>query len=97
MDVPADGSDAAPSTKKPSTHRKGVRQSLNAPGVFASELTSGAARASLCRLRDRSKVAAGKLEELKAAGEDRWEAMVVKMDQLRDAFVHSFHHVKSQI
>jgi hypothetical protein len=56
--------------------------------VFASELTSGAARASLYRLRDRSKV---------AAGEDRWKAMVVEMNELRDAFVHSFHHFKSQI
>jgi hypothetical protein len=65
--------------------------------VFASELTSGAARASLRRLRDRSKVAAGKLEELKAAGEDRWETMVVEMNELRDAFVHSFHHFKSRI
>ena len=48
-------------------------------------------------LRHQSKVAAAKLEELKAAGADRWEAMVAEMDKMRDAFVHSFHYFKSQI
>jgi hypothetical protein len=48
-------------------------------------------------LRQQSKAAAAKLEDLKSAGEDRWEAMVSEMDKLRDAFVHSFHYFKSQI
>jgi ribosome recycling factor len=51
----------------------------------------------MSNLRHQSKVAAAKLEELKSAGEDRWEAMVAEMDKLRDAFVHSFHYFKSQI
>ncbi len=51
----------------------------------------------MATLRHQSKVAAAKLEELKSAGEDRWEAMVAEMDKLRDAFVHSFHYFKSQI
>ena len=54
-------------------------------------------REEVARLRHQSKVAAAKLEELKSAGEDRWEAMVAEMDKLRDAFIHSFHYFKSQI
>lgn len=48
-------------------------------------------------LRHQSKVAADKLEELKAAGADRWESMVGEMDKMRDALVHSFNYFKSQI
>lgn len=51
----------------------------------------------VARLRQQSKVAAAKLEDLKASGEDRWEALVAEMDKMRDAFVHSFHYFKSQI
>ena len=54
-------------------------------------------REEVTMLRHQSKVAAAKLEGLKSAGEDRWEAMVAEMDKLRDAFVHSFHYFKSQI
>jgi len=54
-------------------------------------------REEVARLRHQSKVATAKLEELKSAGEDSWEAMVAEMDKLRDAFVHSFHYFKSQI
>jgi predicted nucleic acid-binding Zn-ribbon protein len=51
----------------------------------------------VARLRHQSKVAAAKLEYLKSAGEDRWEAMVADMDKLRDAFVQSFLYFKSRI
>lgn len=54
-------------------------------------------REEVARLRHQSKVAAAKLEDLRSAGEDSWEAMVAEMDKLRDAFVHSFHYFKSQI
>jgi predicted nucleic acid-binding Zn-ribbon protein len=54
-------------------------------------------REEMAGLRHQSKLAAVKLEELKSAGEDRWEAMVAEMDKFRDAFVHSFHYFKSQI
>jgi predicted nucleic acid-binding Zn-ribbon protein len=54
-------------------------------------------REEVASLRHQSKVAAAKLEDLKFAGEDRWEAMVAEMDKLRDAVVHSFHYFKSQI
>lgn len=48
-------------------------------------------------LRHQSKLAGARLEDLKSAGEDRWESMVAEMDKLRDAFVHSFHYFKSQV
>ena len=48
-------------------------------------------------LRHQSKVATAKLEELRAAGADRWESMIEEMDKIRDAFVHSFRYFKSQI
>lgn len=54
-------------------------------------------REQMPSLRHQSNVAAAKLEELKSAGEDRWEAIVAEMHKLRDVFVHSFHYFKSQI
>lgn len=41
-------------------------------------------------LRQKSKVAAAKLEEMKAAGVDSWEHMVTDMETMHDAFTHSF-------
>ena len=49
------------------------------------------------KLRHQSKLAVAKLEELKAAGESSWEAMIAEMEKIRDAFAHSFHYFKSQI
>ena len=54
-------------------------------------------RDEVAGLRHQSKVAAAKLEELKAAGADTWESMMAEMDKMRDALVHSFHYFKSQI
>ena len=49
------------------------------------------------KLDQQSKVAVAKLDELKAAGEDTWEAMVTDMEKIRDAFKHSFNYFKSQL
>lgn len=49
------------------------------------------------KLRHQSKLAVAKLEELKASGEESWDAMVAEMEKMRDAFTHSFHYFKSQI
>ncbi len=48
-------------------------------------------------LRRQSKLAAAKLEELKAAGEATWETMVAEMEKVSDAFTHSFHYFRSQL
>ncbi len=84
-----------------------IKSQLDALNATADEVVAKAldakqeARAKykeeVATLRHQSKMAAAKLEELKSAGEDRWEAMVAEMDKLRDAFIHSFHYFKSHI
>ena len=51
----------------------------------------------MARLRDQSKLAKSKMAELKAAGEDKWEALVAETEKVRDAFVHAFKYFKSQL
>ncbi len=51
----------------------------------------------MVKLRHQSKVAGAKLDDLKAASADKWDAAVAEMDKLRDAFTHSFHYFKSQL
>lgn len=51
----------------------------------------------MAQLREQSVHAKAKMEELKTAGEDRWDAMVTEMEKVRDAFVHSFSYFKSQV
>lgn len=53
--------------------------------------------AEMAKLRHQSKLAVAKFEELKAAGEGTWEKMVAEMDNISDAFVHSFKYFKSQL
>lgn len=54
-------------------------------------------REEMGKLRHQSRLAIAKLDEIKAAGENSWEALVVKMEKIRNAFTHSFHYFKSQI
>ncbi|MBK9574673.1 MAG: hypothetical protein IPO43_19120 [Rhodoferax sp.] len=49
------------------------------------------------KLRHQSELAVAKLDEMTAAGEETWEAMVTEMEKVRDAWTHSFHYFKSQI
>ena len=51
----------------------------------------------LGKLRHQSQLAVAMLDELKASGEDKWEAMVAETEKIRDAFVHSFNYFKSQL
>jgi len=44
----------------------------------------------MSKLRQQSKIAVAKLEELKVASEDSWENMVTDMEKMHDAFTHSF-------
>lgn len=54
-------------------------------------------REEMRKLRHQSKLAAAKLDEIKSAGESKWEAMVAEMEKVRDAFTHSFNYFKSQL
>jgi len=49
------------------------------------------------KLRHQSKLAVAKLDDIKLASEESWEAMVTEMEKVRDAFTHSFHYFKSQV
>ncbi|MBK7662532.1 MAG: hypothetical protein IPJ21_03095 [Sterolibacteriaceae bacterium] len=49
------------------------------------------------KLRQQSKLAVAKLDDLKAAAEDKWETMVEEMEKIRDAIKHSFNYFKSQL
>lgn len=51
----------------------------------------------MAQLHQQSVHAKAKMEELKTAGEDRWDVMVAEMEKVRDAFVHSFSYFKSQL
>ena len=42
------------------------------------------------KLREQSKVAVAKLEELKTATADSWEGMVTDMEKMHDAYTHAF-------
>lgn len=53
--------------------------------------------ALMADLRAQAKVTQAKLDEVRAAGEETWEALSAKVEKLRDAFVHSLHYFKSQI
>jgi predicted nucleic acid-binding Zn-ribbon protein len=53
--------------------------------------------AEIGKLRQQSRLAKDKLEALKAAGEDTWDAMVAEMEKVRDAFKHAFNYFKSQL
>lgn len=48
-------------------------------------------------LQKQSDQAAVRIEEIKTATENSWEALVTEMDKTRDALVHSFHYFKSQL
>jgi uncharacterized coiled-coil DUF342 family protein len=54
-------------------------------------------REEMGKLKQQSKVAIAKLDELKAAGEESWETLVTDMEKIRDAFKHSFNYFKSQL
>jgi LPS O-antigen subunit length determinant protein (WzzB/FepE family) len=38
-----------------------------------------------------------KIDEIKAAGDERWEALVVEGEKIQKALVHSFNYFKSQL
>ena len=56
----------------------------------AKEDAHEAYKEKITKLRQQSKTAAAKLEELKAASEDSWGTMVTDMEKMHDSFTHSF-------
>lgn len=70
---------------------------LEAKAAQAKEDARAKYKEEMAKLRQQSRAAKGKLEEIKAAGEDKWEALVTETEKIRDAFVHSFNYFKSQL
>ena len=63
---------------------------LEATAQEAKEEARQKYKEEMTQLRQKSKVAAAKLEEMKAASVDTWEHMVTDMEEMHDAFTHSF-------
>lgn len=70
---------------------------LEAKAVEAKEDARAKYKEEMARLRQQSRAAKGKLEEIRAAGEDKWEALVAETEKIRDAITHSFNYFKSQL
>lgn len=70
---------------------------LEAKAQMAKEEARDKYKEEMFKLRHQSKMAIAKLDEVMAAGEDTWEAMVADMEKIRDAFSHSFHYFRSQL
>jgi hypothetical protein len=51
----------------------------------------------MTELRKHSSAAQEKMEEIKEAGEDKWEALVAEGEKVQKAFMHSFNYFKSQL
>lgn len=63
---------------------------LEATAQEAKEEARQKYKEEMTKLRQRSKVAAAKLDEMKAASVDSWKHMVTDMEEMHDAFTHSF-------
>ncbi len=70
---------------------------LDAKAEEAKDDARAMYKEEMAKLRHQSEVAKGKLDDMKVATEESWEAMVTEMEKVRDAFVHSFHYFKSQV
>ncbi len=70
---------------------------LEAKAKDAKEDVRAKYQEEMTKLRQQSKLAKGKLQEVKAASEDKWEALVAEMEKVRDAVIHSYRYFKSQL
>lgn len=70
---------------------------LEAKALVAKDDVRHTYQDEMRKLRHQSKLAVAKFDQLKSAGENSWDAMVIEMDKVRDAFTHSFHYFKSQV
>lgn len=51
----------------------------------------------MTEMRSHAKAVGVKMEEIKDAGEDKWESLVFEGERLQKALVQSFNYFKSQI
>lgn len=72
-------------------------QQLSDKAKEARQEVRAAYQQEMAKVRHQSDLAKARMEDLKLAGEDKWDAMVAEMEKVRDAFVHSFSYFKSQV
>ena len=70
---------------------------LEARAQDAKDDAKAAFDSEMGRLRDQSRLAGAKLDELKLAAEGSWQKLVSEMERLRAAFTRSCHDFKSQV
>ena len=70
---------------------------LEAKAKGAKEAAREEYSKEMSTLRLQSTLAHAKLDELKAASDDVWDAMAAELEKMRDAFVHSVNYFKSQL
>jgi F0F1-type ATP synthase membrane subunit b/b' len=63
---------------------------LEASAQDAKEEARQKYKDGMSKLRQQSKAAVAKLDEIKAASVDSWENLVTDMEKMHDAFTHSF-------
>ena len=51
----------------------------------------------VAKLREQSKKASAKIDEMKSAGEEQWNKLAGELTQVTDAMKHSFNYFKSQV
>ncbi len=51
----------------------------------------------LQQLKNSAQVVKQKLDEIRVAGDERWEALVVEGEKIQKALIHSFNYFKSQL
>ena len=49
------------------------------------------------QLREAARAVGKKIDEIKAAGDERWEVLVAEGEKVQKAFIHSFNYFKSQL
>lgn len=69
---------------------------LEAKGKVANTELHGKYDETMAELREHAAAAGKKMEEIKDAGEDKWEALVEEGEKVQKAFVSSFNYFKSQ-
>jgi seryl-tRNA synthetase len=76
--------------------RNAKLSALEAKAKDADEDPRGTYKETMAKLSAQSTRASTKLAEIKAAGEEKSETLVAEMDEIHDAFTHSFHAFKAQ-
>ena len=51
----------------------------------------------LQQLKASARAVSNKIDEIKVAGDERWETLVVEGEKIQKALIHSFNYFKSQL